>query len=145
MRSLPEATPAETIDDKSKLFLRSLPATQEFQTQSGKLLLCHGLADNDMRVLKPDDYGYALQVNDELQDLIRQSYFRYVICGHTHHRMVRHFGNLTIINAGTLHEGHEPCVSIADFADNTVSFHNIINGSVEAAGTLITLKENLSR
>jgi len=104
------------------------------------LLLCHGLGGDDMNGVYPGDFGYGLEVNDVLQGLIREGRYRFVVNGHTHLRMVRSFGGLTIINAGSLTDnryaeisggrpgdrpgapgrsfdpGH-PCALVVDFAE----------------------------
>jgi predicted phosphodiesterase len=116
MRDLNDATDLHLISVQSRAFLEALPATVELSTVHGPLLLCHGLGTNDMAQLRPDDEGYAIEANLELQELIRSQRYRYVICGHTHHRMVRRFGpdRLTVINAGTLLRGHEPCFLLVE-------------------------------
>lgn len=139
MRDLPDAMQMETLHETSRRFLASLPVTQSVETVSGELLLCHGLGANDMQGLAPDDFGYALQCNDELRDLIAQRRYRFVVCGHTHRRMVRHFDHLTVINSGTLYRLHEPCFTLADFKNNSVAFHNVADGTVEDAARTIEL------
>lgn len=141
MRDLPEATQSEELSKKAKSFLRSLPKTRSFETIAGELLLCHGLGENDMGRLTPDDYGYALEVNEELQHLIRQRQFRFVANGHTHRRMVRRFEHLTVINAGTLYDDHSPCMAILDLGVSTVSFHNVVGTEIENSGQLVQLSE----
>ncbi len=106
-------------------FLSKQPVTRQYKTGRGQLLLCHGLAENDMNRLIPDDYGYALATNDELQGLLSSQEFRFVINGHTHQRMVRDFDGVTVINVGTLLRGHSPCFAIVDFEAGTVTFYDI--------------------
>lgn len=106
-------------------FLEALPAIREYQTELGKILLCHGLGPHDMNRLLPDDYGYALESNDELQKLLRSKEYRYVVNGHTHHRMVRDFGGVTVINTGTLRRDHDSCFAILDFGARIVTFYDI--------------------
>jgi predicted phosphodiesterase len=65
-RDLPEATPVANITDSSREWLDHLPRWLEFNTPQGLALLCHGLGPNDMAKVNPDDYGCALQVNDEM-------------------------------------------------------------------------------
>ena len=125
MRDLPEATQPEHVSENSKHFIESLPSIQSLKTISGQLLLCHGLGANDMQRLTPDDYGYTLQVIEELQILIRNHEYRFVINGHTHRRMVRKFEHLSIINGGTLYHAHDPCVAIADFRSRQVQFYDL--------------------
>lgn len=124
MRDLPEATQWEDVNETSKSFIRSLPLMEAHETVTGRLLLCHGLGTNDMQRLTPDDYGYALEVMEELHTLLRNREYQFVVNGHTHHRMIRQFAHLSIINAGTLYYAHEPCIAIADFRANQVQFYD---------------------
>ncbi len=124
MRQLPDAHRAAQLSEATLSFLASLPATREFMTVGGPLLLCHGLGEDDMNGIKPDDYGYGLQVNDVLQSLVAGGRYRFVVNGHTHVRMVRRFGQLTIINAGTLLGDRDPCVAIAEFARGEVAYYD---------------------
>jgi putative phosphoesterase len=133
MRNLPEATQLVDINEEFLTFIKSLLSTQAFETVAGRLLLCHGMGDNDMQRLTPDDYGYALEFKDELHALIRNREFKFVISGHTHRRMVRRFEHLTVINAGTLYDGHSPCIAIADFNAGYVQFYDF-QGNVLASG-----------
>jgi predicted phosphodiesterase len=142
MRNLPEATLMESLSAGSRSLLASLPPTLRFDTVAGPLLLCHGLGSNDMRRLTPDDYGYALEVNEELNELIQQRQFRFIVNGHTHRRMVRHFPGLMVINAGTLYRDHDPCVALVDFNDAMVRFYKVGEGAVEGIAEEIEL--NLS-
>ncbi|MBP0018256.1 MAG: metallophosphoesterase family protein [Cyanobacteria bacterium SBLK] len=125
MRDLPDATQVTDISESSYHFLSNLPPTHAFLTVAGSLLLCHGIGDRDMVRLLPDDWGYALESNFELQDLIRSHQYNFVINGHTHRRMVRKFEHLTIINAGTLKSTHHPCFAIVDFSLGWVQFFDL--------------------
>jgi predicted phosphodiesterase len=124
MRDLPEATPLVELDEKSLAFLQLLPLTHAFDTVAGRVLLCHGMGENDMQRVTPDDYGYALEVKYELHDLIRAREFLFVIAGHTHRPMVRNFDGLTVINAGTLYRDHKPRVLLVDFACGEVHIYS---------------------
>jgi len=73
-----------------------------------------------MARVTPDDFGYALEANDELQNLLRNRYYRWILNGHSHRRMVRAFPGLTIINAGTLKPGHSPAFLEVDFVHRLV-------------------------
>jgi putative phosphoesterase len=123
MRDLPHATAAMAAE--SRAFLAALPRTIAFDTIAGRLLLSHGLGEDDMAAVRPGDEGYALESNSALGLLLRARTFDLVVAGHTHERMVRTFGGLTIINAGTLYREHEPCVLVADLASRTVWFHDV--------------------
>lgn len=134
LRDLHDAHEADDLDPSSREFLRHLPATRDLMTSAGRLLLCHGLGDDDMTGVYPGDFGYGLEVNDRLQRLIRRGDYRFVVNGHTHLRMVRSFGGLTIINAGSLANNRrvmksgektvgplfdpgDPCALVVDFAN----------------------------
>ena len=117
MRDLPEATWDDEVDPSSRSLLAALPPTRRLATIRGDLLLCHGTGDDDMLAVGPDDSGYALEVNDPLQALVRAADVELVVCGHSHRRMVRRIGPLTIINAGTLSRYGEPGFGVVDLSD----------------------------
>ena len=123
MRDLPGSVARQSLSAATANYLRALPPTLSFETVRGPLLLCHGVAENDMNKLTPDDYGYALQCNVELQTLIASGRTRFGVGGHTHRRMVKRFGPLTWINAGALADHYTPCFSVADFERNRVDFY----------------------
>lgn len=118
MRDLPDATSSDEVDDESRTYLASLPATRSF----GSVLLCHGLGENDMAGVRPYDEGYALDTNDDLRALQQAPGVDIVVCGHTHRRMVRAFPGVVIVNAGTLLRGHEPCFGVVDLTGGVVTF-----------------------
>lgn len=114
LRILPGATRPGDLSAEARAFLEQLPATLELATPSGLLLLCHGLDVNDMAGVRPDDEGYALECKSELWRLVQYGRYRWLANGHTHRRMVRSFGSLTVINAGTLAREHVPGFVIFD-------------------------------
>jgi predicted phosphodiesterase len=126
LRELKKATQPDSLSVISQSFLSSLPSIREFPTPHGLALLCHGLGKNDMVRLNPDDYGYAIEANTDLQNLIRDRKYTYIINGHTHYKMVRHFGKLTIINAGTLKHEHEPGFLVINFVQQFVQFYKFL-------------------
>jgi putative phosphoesterase len=115
MRSLPEATLSAHVSNRTQAFLQSLPLVQEFQTNQGRLLLCHGIGKEDMGRITPDDYGYSLEMNFELREIVSAKQYRFMVSGHTHQKMVRTFGGLTVINPGSLVHLHAPGFLTADF------------------------------
>jgi predicted phosphodiesterase len=115
LREIPLATAPDQVASRSDGLLATLPETIELDTVAGRALLCHGIGRNDMARVTPDDFGYAIEVNDDLQRLVRDGTYRWVLSGHTHRRMVRHFGGLTLINAGTLARDLDPCFLELDF------------------------------
>ncbi len=70
MRSLADATTIDSVERRSIDYIKTLPKKQDIQSSVGEILLCHGLGDKDMSRLTPDDYGYALEANIELQKII---------------------------------------------------------------------------
>ena len=96
----------EGVGLAARAYLASLPATLAFDTPAGRLLLCHGLGEDDMARLCPYDEGYALEANHALHALVGAAEYRLVIGGHTHHRMVRSLYGATFINPGTLLREH---------------------------------------
>jgi putative phosphoesterase len=131
LRTLPGALAALDADQRS--FLEELPATREYETAAGPLLLCHGLGTDDMCRLTDDDFGYALETNDPLQELLATEQYRLVVNGHTHRRMVRHFGPMTIINAGTLYRENDPCFAVIDVEVGRVQFFDLAGGGIAPA------------
>src|SRR5262245_31832029 len=132
LRTLADATRSDDLDAAALQFLKDLPRTLEFATLLGPLLLCHGLGTNDMAKVRDDDFGYALDTNDDLQSLLRLARFRFIVNGHSHHAMVRDFGSLTVINAGTLKRDNEPCVLLIDFSDARVDCLVFVDGQLSA-------------
>lgn len=127
MRLFADVHYLEDIEKDNLQWLRRLPSTLVFQAPRGSVLLCHGLGENDMKTLLPDESGYAISTNDELNKLLRESQYRYVIKGHSHRRMVRRLDDVTFINAGTLLQKHGPGFCIIDFRRQQVQFFDFIN------------------
>ena len=125
MRMLPNATDRAALAPQSLAFLASLPRVREVPTARGLLLLCHGVGDDDMQRLRPDDEGYALQSNLALAALVDAKRFVFAVGGHTHERMVRRFGDLVFVNAGTLAHDHTPCCAIFDVGGASVAFFDL--------------------
>lgn len=114
-RELPFATPLGSASPASLHYLSQLPVTREFRSPRGNVLLCHGLGTNDMVGIKPDTGAYDIAFNTDLQTLISERRYRFVLNGHTHHAMLRTFGPLSIINAGSLHRDYERAFTYVDF------------------------------
>jgi predicted phosphodiesterase len=110
LRNLPGATQVKDISLPARDYLLHLPVEREYKTMCGDLLLCHGIGKKTMGKVQPDDEGYALEANWELQELVKPGRLRYMINGHTHRKMLRTFDGLTVINAGTL-----ICYETSDF------------------------------
>ena len=141
MRDLPQATQRRNISEASRIFINSLPSTLAFDTVAGRLLLCHGMDDQDMLSITPSTYAQALQFKDRVHRLLRSHEFSFVVNGHSHRRMVGRFDHLTIINAGALYDAHkhaeEPCIAIADFEAGHVQFHDFRDNMLAISGHAI--------
>jgi predicted phosphodiesterase len=115
LRELPGANRLADVPPDVVAYLSALPVTREFRSPRGHVLLCHGLGTNDMAGVKPDHEGYDISSNTDLQQLISDRRYRYVLNGHTHRPMLRTFGPLSIVNAGTLLRDDERCFTYVDF------------------------------
>lgn len=124
----------EDLEPSTISFLRTLPVSLELRGANGTpLLLCHGLLDNDMNSITADDYGYALEANDELQTLLRAGERRIVIKGHRHRPAIWRLKELTLIDAGSLLAYNPTCGVIIDIAAGTVTPIAVANTTVELA------------
>jgi predicted phosphodiesterase len=123
-QGLPEHTPKWSIEADSYAFLRSLPKVRVYQSIAGQIMLCHGLDDDDMASVGPDDYGYALESNDVFQRLLAEQEHPIIINGHTHKMMAKSFNKtMMIINAGTLYRDHQPGFLFVDLVQREVQFY----------------------
>jgi predicted phosphodiesterase len=136
-RDVPEATRQSDLARDEVEYLSALPRTIDIKTPNGIALLCHGVAENYMGKINPDDYGYALESNDQLQRLIRERKYEYMLNGHSNKRMVRDIQGLTIINAGALVGWQGAGFVTVDFMGRSVVFWNMSEaGNVETAETM---------
>lgn len=112
------------LNANARNYLASLPPTLTFDTPYGELLLCHGLGEDDMAGVFPDESEEAAQerLAQGGLDTLR---CRFVVNGHTHRSMVRQIGTTTIINAGTLLPHPEASCAILDLAASRVEFFRI--------------------
>lgn len=131
-RDKPDAT--QTLEEANRSYLHSLPITREHSTPSGRLLVCHGVGDDDLAVLEPETRGYALQDIPTLRELMLRSDLQFMLGGHTHKRMVRPFPGLTVINAGTLFREHQPCFGVVDFERRRLEFFELSSATTVERG-----------
>ncbi|MBS1788844.1 MAG: metallophosphoesterase family protein [Acidobacteria bacterium] len=136
MRGLPEAQSRFDFEALAWVFLNRLPIELEFETAAGRMLLTHGLRGDDMGGVWPFDDAMTLHSNYPLWTMVASKQFAFVVNGHTHRRLVRSFGEMTIINAGTLYRKHDPCFCIADFEQLVVQYFN-----VDAEGRIATAEQ----
>lgn len=131
MRTLPNAHRMTALSPLTIEMLKTLPRTVLIDVPGGKLLLCHGVGDNDMCRLRDFDTGYAIASNDDLLKVLFDATISVMVCGHTHAPMVRSFERgagksaLVVVNAGTLAREDDPGFAILDVAQRRVEFHAI--------------------
>lgn len=127
------------LSNESKTFLKSLPITRSYDTELGKMLLCHGFGQDDMIFLRDldriEDERERRRVRGAAQRLVAPDVC-FVVCGHSHQRDVRRFGHVVLIDAGTLKNDDKPCFSIVDFSAGQIEFFDFHHGRVERSETL---------
>lgn len=133
MRDLEHATPKAAFSPTARAYLSALPKTYTFDCPRGPVLLCHGLGEDDMSSVKPDDYGYDLENNRALWELVESETARFVINGHTHRVMLRNISGLTLINAGSLTSDHRPVCVVADFDEGHVQLWDFEGAQLKQA------------
>lgn len=99
-------------------FLQQLPTQVSLETEAGRLLLCHGVLDNDLGKVWPGSERMPAERSKGLDKLITQGSHRLLVNGHMHYRIVLDFPGLTHINAGTLSPRHRPGVTLVDCPAN---------------------------
>jgi len=129
-RSLENAT--LEISDASRAFIEALPRTRRYSTPAGEALLCHGVGEDDEAWLLPDTRGYALQDMPTLRELMLDGEVQFMIGGHTHHRMVRVFPGLTVVNAGTIYRKDEQSFTVLDFVAMRASVYSAAEATTGA-------------
>ena len=133
MRDLPDATPVASVTPQARAYLAALPKTRLLDSPRGKVMLCHGLGEDDMAAVRPDDEGLALHGNKALWKLIKGGKARFVVNGHSHRPMLRTIEGLTILNAGTLHPKHRVTFSIVDFDTEAMQVYEVANDRINPA------------
>jgi predicted phosphodiesterase len=131
MRDLPRAHRMTSLAPETIAHVKSLSPTHALATPIGRLLLCHGIGDNDMCRLLPDDEGYAISSNTDLLKLLFDPGVAIMVGGHTHRPMVRRFERgsgkppLFVVNAGTLAREDGPGFVLVDLAQRRVEMHRL--------------------
>jgi len=133
MRDLPDATRLDAVTPEARRYLTALPKTRLLESPRGNVMLCHGLGEDDMGSVRPDDDCEALLANAPFVKLLNSRRARFVVNGHSHRPMLRTIDGLTILNAGTLHPKHRPICSIADFDAGEVQLYDLRGNDVTPA------------
>lgn len=134
-RTLPNAHRMTDLAVESIGYLKELPKTHTLDVPSalggGRVMLCHGIGENDMCQLLPDDHGYAISANSDLLGVLFDPTVRLMIGGHTHTPMVRRFERgagkrpLFVVNPGTLARDGAPGFAIVDLAQGRADFFRL--------------------
>lgn len=141
MRTLPHSHRMTELAPLSIELLKSLPRTVSLEIPGGRLLLCHGVGENDMQRLGPDDSGYAISSNDDLLKVLFDPTIAIMVGGHTHKPMVRRFERgsgkpaLIVVNPGTLAREDGSGFAMIDLAARRVDFHRITDALAIEPGT----------
>ena len=122
VRHIPDAHRREALGDAARAFLEALPPVREVPTVRGPLLLCHGVGETDHRKVWPGSPRMPVERSEELDALIAEDHYRFVINGHLHYRMILDFERLTLINGGTLKRTHRPGFLELDLDLGVVTF-----------------------
>jgi predicted phosphodiesterase len=125
--SLRNATSPSQVTQSSWQFLESLPVVIDLATPLGLAQLCHGIGTEDMHSIFPRQTDQELADHIDLAPIVASGRYALMINGHSHHRMVRQFESLTIINAGTLRRDHNPCFAVIDFEQSQVRYWDILD------------------
>ena len=114
---------AHKIHDLSRStldFLNVLPLQAKFKFGGIRVLLCHGVGRNDLKKVWPGTDRLQPIKSNELDQIIWDEKFDYVINGHIHFRTMVHFKKLTLINAGTISGDFSPGCTLIDFDEKMV-------------------------
>lgn len=114
-RHVPDAHLAQTLTGQTRDYLRALPKELRVETVAGSLLLCHGVGSADLRKVWPGSARMPPERSRELDALLLEGDYRYLLNGHMHFRVVVHFVGMTMINAGTLRGANSPGFMVLDF------------------------------
>jgi predicted phosphodiesterase len=134
-RHVPYAHAMSDLSEDTTTYLRNLPTFIELDTIAGRLMLCHGIGEDDLRKVWPGTERMPPERSKKLDSIISAGEFQYVINGHMHFRTIIHFDDLILINAGTLKGEHWPGFSLIDFENHEVLAYEFRDDTVHHAKT----------
>jgi predicted phosphodiesterase len=113
-------------------YFQTFPRTRTYETPRGKALLCHGTGTDFMSGIFPwsTESLPSETVEAAIVEALRAKdiYDNYVfhIAGHTHRRLFRTVGTMTLVNPGSLLGDKEPPgFAILDTRANTITWHDL--------------------
>ena len=134
-RHIKDAHSTTELTEESRSYLASLPTQVKLDTIAGKLLLCHGIGNDDLRKVWPGTERMAIERSHLLDTIILEGEFQYLINGHMHFRTLIHFEALTLINAGTLRGEHWPGFSVIDFEAEQITAFEFCHEEIKLVKT----------
>ena len=140
-RHIENAHSLAELSKESLSYLTSLPTQVTLDTIRGKLLLCHGVADDDLRKVWPGTERMPIERSHLLDKIILDGEFQYLINGHMHFRTLIHFEALTLINAGTLKGEHWPGFSVIDFEAEHITAFEFFEDQIRLVKTHDLIRE----
>ena len=124
-RHVPHAHHRHDLRDSVIEYLQQLPVEVHLETIAGRLMLCHGVARDDLRKVWPGTERMAAERSDALDSLIEEGHLNLMVNGHMHYRTLIHFHGLTLLNAGTIRGDHRPGFSLLDLEDDVVHGYEV--------------------
>ncbi len=124
VRHVADAHSIDEVSDDNLAFLKSLPRSLSLETSRGRLLLCHGVADDDLGKVWPGTSRSRIERSDDLDALIAAGRHRFLVNGHLHYRVLIDFQDMLLLNAGTL-KGQFSGITIMDFEADVVAAYEV--------------------
>ncbi|MBU97769.1 MAG: hypothetical protein CL429_01625 [Acidimicrobiaceae bacterium] len=139
-RHIENAHQPTELSESSLKYLAELPNQLELETVRGALLLCHGIADNDLKKVWPGTEKMPIERSQLLDQIIHEDKYKYLVNGHMHFRTLIQFEKLTLINAGTLRGEHWPGFSLLDLETEEITAFEFCDNAIK-----IVKKHNMCR
>ncbi len=136
VRHVAQAHQLHNLAPATRDYLSRLPVQLELDTILGRVLLCHGVAGNDLKKVWPGTTRMATERCKKLDAIIETGAYQLMINGHMHFRTLMYFETLTLINAGTLKGTHWPGFSLIDLEQAQISAFEFRPSGVEQTRTL---------
>ena len=124
LRDRPTSTQLESLPDRDREFLRTLPPTRTIRTVLGSLLLCHGIGTFDLETVTAYHTEYSLANNRLFREVVEAGH-AVMVAGHSHERLVVRTQGLLIINAGAVAHPADAGFVMADLAAKSIQWHQI--------------------
>ncbi|MBT4162806.1 MAG: hypothetical protein HOE54_15985, partial [Gammaproteobacteria bacterium] len=134
-RHVPDAHTRDELHEDTVNYLSSLPVQIDIESVAGTLLLCHGIADNDLKKVWPGTEQMPIERSRELDELIDEGTHAFLINGHMHFKTIVHFKQMTLINAGTITGHHWPGFTTIDFESSVIQAYRFDEGGVRECKT----------